>query len=127
MSLSFFSRLYRRCSASILLGTLLIAGAAAGADEAPIVRRISTADALKAAKFKVPPEYPAIARQLRVGGTVEVDVLINSTGEVDKVTLVNGDILLAKSVMSAVKKWKFTLKDANGGRAVTLLSFHFEP
>jgi TonB family protein len=99
------------------------------AEDTTAVHRIPTADAMKAVKFKIQPEYPAIARQLRVGGTVDVDVLINSTGEVDKVTLLDGDALLAKSVISAVKKWKFSLTAAGTGPPpiVTRLTFRFEP
>lgn len=125
MSLSLFSKLSRTCGWSVLACVILASAVAGAAEDTSPVRRIATADALKSVKFKIQPEYPAIARQLRLRGTVDVDVQINATGMVDKVTLVNGDLLLANSVISAVKKWKFNASP--GGEMITRLSFAFNP
>src|SRR5262245_9414241 len=69
--------------------------------------RVSEADARKAAIKKVEPEYPAMARQVRLSGRVQVDVIIDASGNVEKVNVLQGNVLLSNSAASAVKKWKF--------------------
>jgi len=92
--------------------------------------RIPANKAMKGVTFKVAPEYSAVARQLRVAGSVEVDVYIAPTGSVEKVSVVSGQSLLASGVVSALKKWKFgTLfeGETTPSPAVTRLSFTFVP
>jgi protein TonB len=91
------------------------------------VVRISESDARKAAIKKVEPEYPAMARQVRMSGQVQVDVLIDANGSVEKCTVVKGNVLLSNSAVTALKKWRFTPFTSAGqpARAVASITFEF--
>jgi periplasmic protein TonB len=90
--------------------------------------RVAGDEAMKAVVQKTPPEYPAMAKQMRIGGHVEVDVTIDSEGNVQEVKVSSGNALLTPAVIGAVKKWKFTPFTENGtpARAVASLGFDFK-
>jgi protein TonB len=89
--------------------------------------RISESDARKAAIKRVEPEYPAMARQVRLSGQVQVDVLIGPNGLVEKCTVLKGNVLLSNSAVSALKKWKFAPFSSEGQptKAITVITFEF--
>jgi len=90
--------------------------------------RVSELDARRAVIKKVEPEYPAMARQVRLSGRVQVDVLIDAAGNVEKVTVLQGNVLLSNSAANALKKWRFTPFTGTGGKpakAVASLTFDF--
>ena len=90
--------------------------------------RVSETEARRAIVKKVEPEYPAMARQIRLSGQVQVDVVIAETGAVEKVSVLKGNVLLSNSAVSALKKWKFIpfAGAANKpAKAVTSLTFDF--
>jgi protein TonB len=92
------------------------------------VLRITESVARKAVVKKVEPEYPAMARQVRLSGQVQVDVLIDASGNVENVRVLKGNALLSNSAVSALKKWKFTPFVGAGNKpakAVTSLTFDF--
>jgi TonB family protein len=60
---------------------------------------------------KVPPIYPAMARQLRITGVVKVVATVNASGAVIKAESNSGNKLLANSAIDAVKQWKFAPGD----------------
>jgi TonB family protein len=62
---------------------------------------------------KVPPNYPPIAKQMHITGTVVVIVTVDATGKVIKAESTSGNKLLATSAIDAVKQWKFAPGDAN--------------
>jgi len=90
--------------------------------------RVATDDALKAATKKTPPDYPPVARQLKIAGKVQVDVTIDPEGNVESVKILSGNAMLTQSVVSAVKKWKFTpfTQDGAATKAVASLDFDFK-
>jgi TonB family protein len=75
--------------------------------QAEDVKKIPTEEAMSALVSKVVPEYPALAKQLKLSGQVEVEANIDEDGSVGDVTTVSGNPVLAKAVVDAVKKWKF--------------------
>jgi TonB family protein len=89
--------------------------------------RVSTALALKAATNKPKPEYSAIARQMRVTGKVEIDLVVGADGAVEDVRIISGNPLLSAAAVAAAKKWKFGDLGQNGDKAVVSLSFDFKP
>jgi protein TonB len=109
--------------ASLLLLAFAVAGVAA--DE-PLVR-LAEEEARQAVASKVDPEYPALARQLRLTGEVQVEVTIAATGAVEKVTVTRGNTLLTNAVITAVKRWKFNPFQTQGKavRAVAPMKFNF--
>jgi len=56
---------------------------------------------------KVAPVYSATALQLRKEGAVQLMATIGKDGAVTSVQVLNGDLLLAKSAVEAVKQWKY--------------------
>jgi TonB family protein len=75
------------------------------AQDAP--KRVSKADGLNAVTSKVSPEYPPMARQLKIEGAVELEALVTENGTVEKVNIVSGNPVLTRPASDAVKKWKF--------------------
>jgi TonB family protein len=91
--------------------------------------RIGTADALKAATSKTQPQYPAVARQMKISGHVEIEAIVSPDGSVASVKALSGNPMLTQPAVSAVEKWKFTPFTSNGEptRAVVTLGFDFRP
>jgi protein TonB len=84
---------------------LLTAALAGAADGAP--KKITMGEAMNAATVRTPPEFPALAKQLKITGAVELDVVIAENGSVESCTPINGNPVLTKPAVEAVKKWKF--------------------
>jgi TonB family protein len=101
---------------------------AAGVRAQDTVLRITEGEARKAVVKKIEPEYPAMARQVRMSGQVQVDVLIDLSGNVETVKVLKGNSLLSNSAVTALKKWKFTPftgADNKRSKAITSLTFDF--
>jgi len=91
-------------------------------------KKASRAEGMSAAVSKVQPDYPPIARQLKIQGVVELEAVVDTSGEVEKVNIVNGSPVLTKPCAEALKKWKFK-PFTEDGKAVTALvpvSFTFK-
>jgi len=80
-------------------------GVIAFAQDAP--KKITKSEALSALTNKVQPEYPTVARQLRIQGTVELTLLVAENGSVKKVEIVSGNPVLNGPAASTAKNWKF--------------------
>lgn len=95
----------------------------------PAEIRIGMADAVKAATSKVQPQYPAVARQMKIAGHVEIEAVIGTDGSVASAKAVSGNPMLTQPAVSAVEKWKFTPFTSNGEptKAVVTLGFDFRP
>src|SRR5262249_747896 len=63
---------------------------------------------------RVQSQYPADAKDARIQGSVVLGVVINKTGDVESVKLINGDPLLAPAAIDAVKQWKYRPYLLNG-------------
>lgn len=90
--------------------------------------KVGDAQAKQAAVVKVMPEYPTMAKQMRLSGRVEVEATIDTEGNVEKVQVVSGNPLLSSAAVAAVKKWKFNpfLEEGKPIRAVASISFDFK-
>jgi protein TonB len=55
----------------------------------------------------VPPVYPAAARTQRISGNVQVDALIDASGNVSTMKVISGPTLLHEAAMTALKQWKY--------------------
>jgi TonB family protein len=69
----------------------------------------SAAEKSPEVKYKQPPEYPREARSRGITGSVTVDVLVDSKGDVSQVRVVNSNPpgLFDASVVQAVQAWVF--------------------
>lgn len=90
--------------------------------------QVNELDLRKAAIYKPEPEYPAVARQIRVVGEVELLISVDPAGQVEKVTVTRGNTLLAGPCTQAIKKWKFNPFHADGQavHAVGPVKFNFQ-
>jgi TonB family protein len=56
----------------------------------------------------VPPQYPSIAKAQRISGKVQVDALIDKSGNVANAKVISGPPLLYGAAIDAVKQWKYS-------------------
>jgi TonB family protein len=106
----------------VLLAVMAICASAEGAP-----KKITQSEALNAAVSKVQPEYPALAKQLKISGAVELDVMIGENGSVESVTPISGNPVLTKPAADALKKWKFKpfSQDGNPVKAQAAMKISF--
>ena len=92
------------------------------------LKKLSKSEALAIVTSKIAPEYPPIARQLKLEGSVEVEAIVAEDGSVQQVNVVSGNPVLTKAAAAAVKKWKFTPVKAEGKavKALAPLSLSFK-
>ena len=78
---------------------------------------------------KVLPEYPPIARNQKITGTVEVEVDIDERGNVVRAKALSGPMLLYKVSEEAIMKWKFKPASIDGinTSSKTRVSIAFTP
>jgi TonB family protein len=72
----------------------------------------------------VAPQYPELARRLKIGGTVKIEVRVAPDGKVKSTKVVGGPPLLIESAVDAVKRWKF---EAAPGDTIGLVEVKFDP
>jgi TonB family protein len=84
---------------------------------------ISGQEARKAIS-KPTPRYPEIAKQLKLVGTVKVEVIIGPDGKVKSTNIVGGHPVFVDATLVALKEWKY--EPAKTDTAATLI-FDFHP
>jgi protein TonB len=62
----------------------------------------------------VKPNYPPLARQARIQGTVVLHAVISKDGSIEGLTLISGHPMLAPAAIDAVKQWKYKPYLLNG-------------
>jgi len=80
----------------------------------PLRVRVSSGVAQGLLVTKVPPEYPAEARDAHIQGVVVLKVRIDKEGNVADIQLISGHPLLAPAAIEAVKQWKYKPYLLNG-------------
>ncbi len=96
------------------------------AQEAP--KKVTKAEGMNAVTSKVAPEYPPIARQLKIEGAVELEAVVTEGGVVEKVNIVSGNPVLTRPASDAIKKWKFApfTSDGKSVKALVPVSLSFK-
>ena len=61
----------------------------------------------RAVKSRVAPVYPEIAKRMRIGGVVKLEVTVDAEGRVTDVKAVSGNQMLSVAAEDAVRKWRF--------------------
>jgi TonB family protein len=56
---------------------------------------------------RVDPNYPPLARQARISGTVVLKAVISKDGSIEELSLVSGHPMLAPAAIDAVKQWRY--------------------
>jgi TonB family protein len=82
----------------------------------PGVKRITVGGNVQQANIvrKVEPEYPPLARQARIQGTVRFTAVLATDGSVKQLTLLSGHPLLVQAAKQAVEQWRFRPTLLNG-------------
>jgi protein TonB len=82
----------------------------------PTKRVVRAGSMLKAPRqtYSVNPEYPTLARETHVRGTVLVDAVIDEQGNVVQARVVSGHPLLIAAALKAVLQWKYEPTTLNG-------------
>jgi protein TonB len=90
--------------------------------------RIPQPTALSNVVTRVNPAYPYVAKQLRLAGDVEVDVVIGEEGSVEDAKVIKGNAVFTATTVDAVKKWKFKPIEVDGkaSRVLTTLTFSYK-
>jgi TonB family protein len=77
----------------------------------PNVRAQDNSSAVKAAgrklKTSIEPEYPELARKMRITGTVRISATVTPDGHVRETKVLGGSPLLSVEAESAVKRCRF--------------------
>src|ERR1700760_4778151 len=71
--------------------------------------RIKQGGNVQAAKLvnKVQPNYPPLARQTRISGTVRLHAIIAKNGTVEQLEVMSGHPLLVQAALDAVRQWRY--------------------
>ena len=64
--------------------------------------------------ISVPPDYPLLARQMKVQGAVSLMALISRDGSIQELQILSGPGILATAAREAVKQWHFKPYLQNG-------------
>jgi TonB family protein len=56
---------------------------------------------------RVRPEYPPIAKRMKIAGTVLLSVVVSPSGLVKAANFVMGEHVLLEAAQAAVEKWRF--------------------
>jgi len=82
----------------------------------PTQQRIRQGGAVQAAMLvnRVQPQYPPLARQTRISGTVRLHAIISKDGSVQQLEVLSGHPLLVQAALDAVRQWKYRPTTLNG-------------
>ena len=83
------------------------APASAAPKPAPAVQQIRVGGDVQSARLihRVDPVYPALARQVRIAGTVELAGVIGTDGRIRELHVTSGHPLLVPAALEAVRQW----------------------
>jgi TonB family protein len=70
--------------------------------------------AAQSVSVSVPPDYPLLARQMRVQGAVNLQALISRDGTIQELQILSGPAILAAAAREAVRQWRFKPYYQNG-------------
>ncbi len=65
-------------------------------------------------RVSVPPDYPLLARQMKVQGAVNLQALISREGTIQELQILSGPSILAAAAREAVRQWRFKPYLQNG-------------
>jgi periplasmic protein TonB len=56
---------------------------------------------------KIAPQYPAIAKAVRIQGTVVLQATISKAGTIENLRVINGSPMLQQAAIDAVRSWRY--------------------
>jgi TonB family protein len=76
-----------------------------------LIGSVAQAEDMRKARSNPPPEYPELAKRLKIRGAARVRVTIAPDGEVKAVQEVGGNPVLVDALVRAVRKWTYEPAD----------------
>ena len=73
---------------------------------------------------KVLPAYPHLARDMKLSGTVRLEVMVSPSGVVKTIQVKGGNPLLAQSAQEALHNWRWEKAEHETSE---MLEFNFKP
>jgi len=73
---------------------------------------------------RIEPQYPATLKQMKIGGSVRLQVTISAKGSVETVQVLGGNPILGEAAQAAVKQWVYAPSHAPSTAEVVIL---FDP
>ena len=64
--------------------------------------------------YKVQPQYPTLARNIHLAGTVYLRAIIGTAGTVRQLEVISGNPILANPALQAVRQWRYQPTHLNG-------------
>jgi TonB family protein len=82
----------------------------------PEKRPVKLSEGVLAAQLiaRIEPQYPPLARQTRVEGTVRLHAIISRDGNITSLEVISGHPLLVKAALDAVRQWRYRPTMLNG-------------
>lgn len=99
-----------------------------GGDAAPGRITVGSGVQSQMLEHRVAAEYPPLAAQARVSGTVRLNVVVGKDGSVQNVQLTSGHPLLVESAVKAVRQYRYrpTLLNGQAVEVVTQVDVNFQ-
>lgn len=108
----------------------VLGGIPSAAPPPPPPKRIRVSSGVQAAKIirRVQPNYPPIARQARIQGTVRLEAIIAKDGTIQNLKVIQGHPLLVQSALQSVQQWRYapTLLNDEPVEVVTFIDVIFK-
>lgn len=96
----------------------------------PPQTRIRVSTGVQEAKLtrKIQPNYPPIAKQARIQGTVQLEAIISRDGRIQNLRVLEGHPLLAQAAVEGVQQWRYepTLLNNEPVEVVTIIHVIFK-
>jgi protein TonB len=80
----------------------------------PKVVRVSSGVSAGLLIRRIQPNYPPLARQARISGSVMLDAVISKDGSIEDLKVISGHPMLVTAAVEAVKQWKYRPYLLNG-------------
>jgi len=81
------------------------------------------ADGNRKAVVNPKPQYPQMAKQMRLRGAVKIEVVIAPNGQVRETKALGGHPVLVQAALTALKDWKF---EAGSSESIQVIEFKFD-
>ena len=104
------------------LGLVVLLGGALASPTKSCAQDASSESVKRKVKTRVLPDYPPLAKQMRVTGRVKIETTIAPDGRVSSTKVVGGSPLLVNAALDAVKKWRF---EPSAKESVETIEFEF--
>jgi TonB family protein len=89
------------------LGLILVLGGSLARPRKSYAQDAPSESTKRKVKSRVFPDYPQLAKQMKVSGRVKIETTIAADGRVSSTKVVGGSPLLVNAALDAVKKWRF--------------------